>query len=126
MGYGTILVADDDRDILQLLDMELSSEGYRVVPANSGQEAVKKAETFKPDLILMDVLMPDINGGQAIKMLRSSDKTKNIPVIFLTAMLSEEEERSGKMGITIDGVAYSTLAKPFDGPKLLSQIHKYM
>src|SRR6185436_4376895 len=124
MRYGTILIVDDDSDALKILDLELSSEGFQVVQAKSGQDAFVKAKSLMPDLILMDVMMPDINGGQAIQMLKSTPKTKEIPVIFLTAMLTREEQKLGNAGVTINGVYYPTIAKPFNATELLMEVDK--
>jgi DNA-binding response OmpR family regulator len=121
MGHLTILIVDDNKDILHLLETELSTEGFNIMAAENGRDAFLKAQNFLPDLILMDVDLPDINGGQAIKLLKTSARTKNIPVIFLTAMLTREEE---KEGVTVEGVNYLTIAKPIDIPKLFFEINR--
>ena len=126
MRNRTILVVDDEKDTLTLLKTELSLEGYQVIEASSGKEGFTKAQNFLPDLILMDVVMPDMNGGQAIKLLKETPKTKNIPVIFLTAMLTREEEKSGKKDVVIDGMYYSTIAKPFNSQELIEEVNKMM
>jgi len=86
----TVLIVDDEDEILKLLDIELSSEGYQVIKAHSGAEAVRKAADFRPRAIVLDILMPDLDGGQVIRLLKANDVTKNIPVIFLTAALTKE------------------------------------
>lgn len=126
MGHYTVLVVDDNKDTLTLLDTELSYEGFRVIQAHNGRDAFLKAQNFLPDLVLMDIVMPDMNGGQAIKMLKDNPKTKNIPVIFLTAMLTKEEEKLGQAGISVEGTTYPTIAKPFTAEELMSEINKVM
>lgn len=122
----TVLIVDDEPDVLRLLDLELSHEGYTVLKASSGQEAVHKADLFIPDMIVMDILMPDMNGGQVLQELKSNLKTRNIPVIFLTAVLSKEEEKSKHLRVAIKQEFYPAIAKPFDTKDLLYEINRRM
>ncbi len=124
MVSHTVLIVDDEEEILKLLDIELSSEGYQVVKAHNGHEAVKKAKDFLPSLIVLDILMPDLDGGQVIKLLKADAATRNIPVIFLTAVLTKEEERFKQMGVTVEHVSYPAIAKPFNVPDLLGEIQR--
>lgn len=126
MENNTILIVDDEADVLTLLGMELSNEGYTVLKASSGVEAIRKAKLFVPNLIVLDILMPDMNGGQVLQALKADFKTKNIPIIFLTAVLSKEEERAKQLGVAIDQVFYPAIAKPFDVLELLSEVYKLM
>ena len=122
----TILIVDDEPDVLRLLDLELSHEGYMVLKASTGQEAVRMADLFIPDMIVMDILMPDMNGGQVLQELKSNLKTRNIPVIFLTAILSKEEEKSKHLSVAIDQEFYPAIAKPFDTKDFLCEINRRM
>jgi CheY-like chemotaxis protein len=122
----TVLIVDDEEEILTLLDIELSSHGYIVVKANNGREAVIKAREFQPSLIVLDVLMPELDGGQVLKQLKSDALTKNIPVVFLTAALTREEERSKQIGVTVDSTSYPAIAKPFNGVELLDEVDRQM
>jgi two-component system alkaline phosphatase synthesis response regulator PhoP len=80
----TILVVDDDPSIVHLLKEDLEIEGYRILQAYDGQDALQLAMKFKPHLIVLDVNMPLINGLKALEYLRESRETKRIPVLFLT------------------------------------------
>ncbi|MCS7163907.1 MAG: response regulator [Thermodesulfovibrio sp.] len=78
-----ILVVDDEKNILMLYKAELEEEGYEVITANSGREAIELFETQKPDIVTLDIMMPDIDGIQVLRQLKQ--KNPNIPVIMLTA-----------------------------------------
>ena len=113
----TILVVDDEPEVVQLLSMRLSSEGYNVLTAVNGKEAVNIAKKEKPDLIVLDVLMPEMDGSKAASILKESPETKDIPVIFLTCLFTKEEEMSGN----VRGHEYF-VAKPYDSDQLLRVI----
>ena len=83
----TILVADDNDDLRVLLAYQLQARGYRVLMASDGQQAVEKARGEKPDLILLDVLMPGVDGTEASARLKSDPATSKIPIIFLTSLV---------------------------------------
>jgi CheY-like chemotaxis protein len=121
-----ILVVDDEPDILTILNKELTSAHYHVVSARTGQEGIDRNKEECPDLILMDVLLPDMNGAEAIKILQAYPEYKNIPVIFLTAMVKPDEESQGSLKINVDDRWYLTIAKPFDRIKLLSIIDQQL
>jgi DNA-binding response OmpR family regulator len=123
---NTILLADDEEELLTMLEMEFSSEGYQVLKARSGQEAVRKAVEFRPNLIVLDILMPDLDGGQVAKILKSNPITKNVPVIFLTAVLTKEEEKAKHMDVTVGSASYPAMAKPFDPKELLAEIRRIL
>lgn len=78
-----ILVVDDEKNILKLYQAELEDEGYTVVTANSGREAMEVFESENPDLVTLDILMPDIDGIQVLRQMK--EKKPNIPIIMLTA-----------------------------------------
>jgi len=122
----TVLIVDDEEEILHLLEIELSSEGYRVIKARNGHEAVKKAKDFLPQVMVLDILMPDLDGGQVMRLLKSDPVTQNIPVLFLTAVLTKEEEKSIHIGVTADNRSYPAIAKPFDVKELLAEVDKLM
>ncbi len=81
-----ILVVDDEPDFREIFGTKLSSVGYRVETAENGEEGVKKAKALKPDLILMDVKMPILDGAGAVLKLRDDPETKNLKVVFLTSL----------------------------------------
>src|SRR6185369_18051175 len=86
---STVLLADDDQTLRDMYTMHLVSQGYTVHPAVDGQEAIAKAEQVHPDIILLDVMMPKMNGLDVLKLLKTSTKTKDIPVILMTALAQD-------------------------------------
>lgn len=122
----TILIVDDEPEILKLLEMELLYEGYTVIKASRGQEAVYKAGLFIPDMIVMDILMPDMNGGQVLHQLKTNPKTRHIVVIFLTAVLTKEDEEVRRLQVAIDEEFYPAIAKPFESKHLIREISRLM
>jgi two-component system response regulator VicR len=95
-----ILVVDDEREIANLFYDMLAKEGFQVLTATSGQDCLRLAEKEKPDLILLDVMMPGMDGGETMQNLLDNEKTKNIPIIFLTSIITKDEEieQLGKIG----------------------------
>lgn len=91
----TVLVVDDEADIRTLCKVNLEYEGYRVIEANSGTEALKMISDEKPDVILLDLMMPGVDGWDVMEELQSDSATAKIPVIFLTALADEESQLRG-------------------------------
>lgn len=116
-----ILVADDDPVILRLIQVNLELEGYEVLTANNGQEAVDMAQAEKPDLVILDIMMPRLDGYQACEQLKSSDTTKEIPVIFLSAKAQQGDIEKGQSF----GVA-AYLTKPFDPTELVEVVERHL
>jgi len=113
-----ILLIDDEDDIREVAAMSLETvAGWRVTCAGSGAEGIRLAEQAAPDAILLDLMMPDQDGPQTLRLLRQSAKTKSIPVLFLTAKVQAIEQKRLK-----DLGASGTLAKPFDPLKLAEEI----
>jgi two-component system alkaline phosphatase synthesis response regulator PhoP len=114
-----ILVVDDDRDDLKMISMILEPEGYEVVTAENGVEALQKVESEDPDLILLDVMMPELDGFAACDRLKSSPESRGIPVILLTGVAKQIT----KSRFPIDGVlraqAEEYLEKPVEPEELL-------
>ncbi len=126
MENQKVLIIDDHEEILQLLEIELNSEGLDIIKANSGAEAIMKAKEFNPDLIITDLLLPDMNGAQIIQRLKSENKIQDIPVIFLTAILTKEEADLETLGVKVEHENYLTLAKPFEHEELIKAINKVL
>ncbi|MCL5410685.1 MAG: response regulator [Patescibacteria group bacterium] len=84
-----ILIVDDDMTLRELYEERMKQEGYVILSASDGEEALEKAVKEKPDLILLDIMMPKINGIDVMKMLREKDDTAHIPIIVLTALVQE-------------------------------------
>lgn len=116
-----VLVVDDVLRNLQVIGNTLEDEGYEISVAQSGPEALEMIKLDKPDLILLDVMMPDMNGFEVCETLKADDETKNIPVIFLTAKTETEDIIKGfKLG----GVDY--ISKPFKKEELLVRIQTHL
>ncbi len=119
-----ILIVDDDAGIIAVLKSFLEGEDFEVLTAKDGSEAIPIVQTCSPNLIIMDIMMPKMDGGQAVRILKNDPKTESIPVLFLTGVMSNHPQGNEAAGINVDGVNYPTLAKPFDLQTLLDQINK--
>ncbi len=117
MPVKSILVIDDSPTERHLLTQMLVAGGYEVSTADSGDEGIERAKQIKPDLILMDVVMPGTNGFQATRALSRDPVTKDIPVIICT---TKDQETDRVWGMRQGAQAYVT--KPVDGPALLAMI----
>ena len=113
-----ILIADDEPDILEILSFNLSGEGYEVITAKNGDEAIDKAKLLKPDLIILDVMMPGKTGLEACMILRADPRFAETLIIFLTAMSDENAEIRG-----LETGADDYLAKPIKPKVLLSKVN---
>ncbi len=113
----TILVVDDEQDLLDLIDYNLKKAGFEVLQAENGEEGVATARDHQPDLILLDIMMPKMDGIEAVEILRNDERLKNIPVIFLTARGDEKTEVAG-----LDKGADDYITKPISFSTLISHI----
>jgi len=114
---ATVLVADDDPVIQKLLQVNFQMEGYEVVVAGDGQEAVEKAGEVHPDLIVLDVMMPRMNGLDAAERLKADPATASIPIIILSAKAQEVDIKAGRAA-----GADEYMTKPFDPLELLEKV----
>jgi len=114
-----ILVIDDSNTNVVLLDAILSEQGYRVQSALSVKEALQIMERELPDLILLDLLMPKVNGYEFLKELKRNEKTKHIPVIVVTAVTEQENLQQ-----TLDLGAESFIIKPIDIQSVIEKVDK--
>jgi two-component system, OmpR family, response regulator len=114
-GSQRLLVVDDEENIVELLSTSLRYAGFEVATATNGQEALEAVGTFEPDLLVLDVMMPDISGFGVVKKLRSQGST--VPVVFLTARDATEDRISG---LTLGGDDYVT--KPFSLDEVIARI----
>ena len=117
MSKQTILVVDDERDLLDLIEYNLKKEGFKVLKAENGEEGISKAKVHRPDLILLDIMMPKMDGLEAVEIMRKDDDLKKTPIIFLTARSDEKTEIDG---LNKGGDDYIT--KPISTTKLVSRI----
>jgi two-component system sensor histidine kinase/response regulator len=125
MSNETILTVDDEDMILQIITDLLSSKGYKVITAKNGKEAIRKSKKCSPDLIVMDIMMPDLDGPEAAKLLKENPSTRDIPILFLSGIVMKEQGKS-EQEINVGGEFYSALAKPFDADELLNTVHKLL
>jgi two-component system alkaline phosphatase synthesis response regulator PhoP len=116
-GMPKILVVDDEQDILELIRHSLAKEGFEVHVAANGLQALDQARKVKPEIIIMDVMMPVMDGMEACRQLKDNPETKNIPVIFLTARSEEFAELAG-----FEAGADDYIAKPVRSRVLLSRV----
>jgi DNA-binding response OmpR family regulator len=112
-----ILVVDDEDDILQFLELVLREKGYEVVTAAGGQEALTRAQIEKPDLVLLDIMMPQMDGWEVLKLLRVDDETAQIPVAMLSARTEAKDRVQGLQEGAVDYIC-----KPFALQELLDKI----
>ena len=118
-----ILVVDDDISITRLLKLNLeATHRFTVRTENDAKAALAAAEEFQPDLIFLDVLMPDLDGGQLASQFQASSKLKGVPIVFLTAAATKKEvyARGGKVG----GLPF--LAKPVDLSEVLACLNQHL
>ena len=113
-----ILIVDDEPDILELIEYNLKKEGYQVFTARNGQEAVTEAKRSLPDLIILDIMMPKMDGIEACRIMRTMPEFKNTFMVFLTA---RSEEYSEIAGFNVGADDY--IAKPIKPRALVSRIN---
>ena len=118
MSIGKILVCDDDRNICELLRLYLEKEGYAVVIANDGEEALAKFSSENPDLMLLDIMMPKLDGWQVCREVR---KKSNMPIIMITA---KGETFDKVLGLELGSDDY--VVKPFDPKEIVARIKAIM
>jgi CheY-like chemotaxis protein len=118
-SQATILLAEDHGDSREALSALLEAFGYVVVPAVNGREAVALARTFDPDLILMDIMMPELDGFEATRRIRDFPETRHIPIITLTAM-------DGAKSMALDAGANDFLPKPVSSGSLLRKVRNWL
>lgn len=114
-----ILIIDDEKEFVMMLTMRLKAMGYEILEAQDGEVGLKVAEEKSPDLILLDIMMPVMDGYETLKQLKQNSKTKSIPVLMLTAVGKPDAvSKSLELG------ALDYIAKPFEPKTLLEKIRK--
>lgn len=116
MMENRILLVDDENDFIELLQYKLAGRGYELIVANDGVHALSQARQMKPSLILLDILLPDLDGLSVCEILRRQPSTKNIPIIFMSALTSDVTKR------TVAMQADDFFTKPLDLPRLVQRI----
>jgi CheY-like chemotaxis protein len=114
-----IIVVDDDPMIIQLVKAQLEANGYKVFSASTGMEGLEKCKTLNPDAVILDIMLPDMDGGSVAEQLKESPNTRQIPVIFLTGVVMPSEVPESH----ILGGQY-LLPKPFKSQDLLNMLQQ--
>ena len=123
MNKKKVLIVDDEIQLVELLKFRLESNGYEIVSAVNGKEGIEKIKSEKPDLVLMDIMMPEMDGYTAIRELREKEETKKIPIIIVSGkgdMIVQIKKRI--KDLTLDGGSIEYILKPFEAVELLAKI----
>lgn len=118
MNYGKILVVDDEDHIVELIKFNLESSGYEVVVAFNGEEAIEKSLDEKPDLIILDLMLPKIDGVEVCRRIKENEETSNICIIMLTAKSGESDKVVG-----LETGADDYITKPFSVKELIARVN---
>ena len=116
-----ILVVDDEEQLALALRIRLQSRGYEVTTAGDGRQALELIERHQPDLVILDVLMPVMDGFEVYHLLKENPKTKDIPVIIVTA---KGERKDRQLGLS--SPSYNYIAKPFEVEDLLAKVREVL
>ncbi len=120
-----IFIVDDEEDILESLNRRLTADGYTVITSATGREAIQKVRQFAPDLLLVDIVLPDIDGPEVIQRLKNDPQGMDRPVIFFSGIVSKEDQ--GKTSsVKVAGQDYPALGKPFAYEELVKQMSRYV
>lgn len=114
-----VLIVDDEGDLTDMVALRLEHEGFSIAVANNGKAGLKKAKEFKPDVVLLDVLMPEMDGWEVCKKLKEGHATKSIPVILFTVLEKKKVEKGAKQCGVI-----RIIGKPFDKNELLRTLRE--
>jgi DNA-binding response OmpR family regulator len=116
-----ILVVDDDAELVELVSFNLKHAGYAIGTASNGVDAIKKARSLEPDLIVLDIMMPELDGFAVCEILRRDPSTASIPIMMLTALSSELGRMAG-----LGSGASDFLTKPFSPRLLVARIEELL
>lgn len=117
MGFRKILLVDDSETILQMEQMILAKNSYELILAHDGEEGVAKALATRPDLILMDIVMPKMDGFEAVKKLRDHEQTRDVPIVMVTSKGEAESMEAG-----YENGCSDYILKPIDRLELLAKV----
>lgn len=117
MSKQTILVVDDEQDLLDLIEYNLMNEGFKVLKAENGKDGIAIAKEHRPNLVLLDIMMPQMDGIEVCDRMRKDSELRHIPIIFLTARSDEKTEIEG-----LNKGADDFITKPISTTKLISRI----
>src|SRR5215475_12105117 len=116
-----ILVVDDEPDALELIEFNLKANGYEVITASDGEEALQKARSVLPQLIILDIMLPEVDGMEVCKILRRDQRTSGIPILMLTAKAAEIDR---VLGLELGADDYVT--KPFSPRELVLRVKRLL
>jgi len=119
-----ILVVDDEPDFVRIVLAKLKSNGYEAISAVNGKEGIKVTRLQNPDLIVMDIILPDMDGMDTARLLQADVKTENIPIIFISGAIVNMPENAGTRQANFNGKILTAIAKPFKVEKLLFEINQ--
>lgn len=119
MAKEKILIVDDDRNIVEMVTLRLKTNGYQVISAFNGSDALAKAKEEKPDLILLNIMLPQLNGIMTTLKLKSNKETKSVPVIIISGIKERDEQI---LAHHVGAADY--IIKPFESEELLTKIAK--
>ncbi len=120
-----ILVVDDEEELLELIGKTLTNEGLDPIMVTTAEEAINKARREKPDLILIDIMLPDMEGPEAVRILSDDPLMREIPVIFLSGIVTRDGEAGdAASSILVGQHKYKALAKPFSSQELMVEVRR--
>jgi DNA-binding response OmpR family regulator len=121
MSKKRILVVDDEVDLVETVRFSLELEGYDVLVAYNGEEALNQARKENPDLILLDLMLPKLDGYKVCRLLKFDERYKHIPVLMLTAKIQEKDKATG-----METGANEYITKPFEMDELMKKVKGYL
>ena len=121
MNKKKILVVDDEADLVETVRFPLEMEGFTVLVSYNGEDALNQARKEKPDLILLDLMLPKLDGYKVCRLLKFDEKYKHIPILMLTAKTQEKDKLLGK-----ETGADEYITKPFDIAELMKKVKAYL
>jgi DNA-binding response OmpR family regulator len=121
MNSKKILIVDDEVDLVETVRFPLEMEGYHVLVSYNGEDALNQARKENPDLILLDLMLPKLDGYKVCRLLKFDDKYKHIPILMLTAKTQEKDKSLG-----METGANEYITKPFEMDDLLKKVKKYL
>lgn len=121
MNPKKILIVDDEADLVETIRFPLEKEGYTVLVSYNGEDALNQARKENPDLIILDVMLPKLDGYKVCRLLKFDERYKHIPILMLTAKIQEKDKLLGK-----ETGADEYITKPFDIGELLEKIKSYL
>ncbi len=121
MSKKRILVVDDEIDLVETIRFSLELEGYDVLVAYNGEEGLNQARKEKPDLILLDLMLPKVDGYKVCRLLKFDERYKDIPIFMLTAKTQEKDKVTG-----LETGANEYITKPFDMDEVMKKVREYL